>query len=93
MASFETQSKRIMTAPTAGSTLPIPSELDDEVDDAALPLGHVWAYPCKLLLCPDYSKAWTVRSNFLLRLQEREAHMATGGISLICICRLVRFRF
>jgi hypothetical protein len=45
-----------------------------------------------LLLCPDYSKSWTLRSNFLLHLQEREAHMATGGISLICICRLVRLR-
>jgi hypothetical protein len=41
MASFETQSKRIMTTSTAGSTLPIPSELDDEVDDAALSFGHV----------------------------------------------------
>jgi hypothetical protein len=62
-----------MTVPTAGSTIPIPSERDDEVDDATLPFGHVWAYPNKLLLCPNYSKSWTLRSNFLFHLQEREA--------------------
>jgi len=68
-----------MTTPTAASVLPIPSELDDEVDDAALPFGHVWAYPCMLPSCPDYGKSWNLRSNFLLHLQEREAHMATAA--------------
>jgi len=52
----------------------VPSELDDEVDDADLPSGHTWAYLCKLPLCPDYGKSWKLRSNFLLYLQEREAH-------------------
>ena len=56
------------------SSLPLPSELDDEVDDADLPSGHIWAYPCKLPSCPDYGKSWNLRSNFLLHLQEREAH-------------------
>ena len=53
---------------------PVPSELDDEVDDADLPSGHVWAYPCKFPSCPDYGKSWRLRSNFLDHLQEREAH-------------------
>ncbi|KAL8725762.1 MAG: hypothetical protein Q9166_007162 [cf. Caloplaca sp. 2 TL-2023] len=53
---------------------PVPSELDDEVDDADLPSGHIWAYPCKLPSCPDYGKSWNLRSNFLVHLQEREAH-------------------
>ncbi|KAI1121627.1 hypothetical protein F5Y10DRAFT_255912 [Nemania abortiva] len=55
----------------------VPSEFDDEVDDALLPSGRGWAYPCKLPSCPDYGKSWRLRSNFLLHLQEREAHMAT----------------
>ena len=49
----------------------LPSELDDEVDDALLPPGRVWAYPCKLTSCPEYGKSWLLRSNFLLHLQER----------------------
>ncbi|KAF2469764.1 uncharacterized protein BDR25DRAFT_263126 [Lindgomyces ingoldianus] len=59
---------------------PIPSELDDEFDnaDADLPSGHVWAYPCKLASCPDYGKSWLLRSNFLLHLQEQEAHRMTA---------------
>ncbi|KAJ8128708.1 hypothetical protein O1611_g4930 [Lasiodiplodia mahajangana] len=57
---------------------PVPSELDDEVDDALLPSGRGWAYPCKLSSCPDYGKSWRLRSNFLLHLQEREAHMAAA---------------
>ena len=54
----------------------VPSEFDDEVDDshADLPPGHVWAYPCKLLSCPDYGKSWLLRSNFLLHLQEGGSH-------------------
>lgn len=56
------------------SSPPVPSELDDEVDDADLPPGHIWAYPCKLRLCPDYGKSWLLRSNFLLHSQEQEAH-------------------
>jgi hypothetical protein len=54
----------------------IPSEFDDEVDNAHadLPPGHVWAYPCKLLSCPDYGKSWLLRSNFLLHLQEEDSH-------------------
>jgi hypothetical protein len=62
------------------SSPPIPSELDDEVDDADLPSGHIWAYPCKLPLCPDYGKSWKLRSNFLLHLQEREAHGTSATI-------------
>ncbi|KAH9873081.1 hypothetical protein J1614_005478 [Plenodomus biglobosus] len=56
----------------------IPSEFDDEVDDAHvdLPPGHVWAYPCKLSSCPDYGTSWLLRSNFLLHLQEEDAHWA-----------------
>ena len=57
-----------------GSSLPVPSELDDEIDDADLPPGHIWAYPCKLPSCPDYGKSWNLRSNFLAHLNEREAH-------------------
>lgn len=57
----------------------IPSELDDEVDDAELSSGHIWAYPCKLVQCPDYGKSWQLRSNFLAHLQEREAHAATAS--------------
>jgi hypothetical protein len=36
----------------------VPSELNDEADDAdaALPSGYVWAYPYKLTSCPDYGK-------------------------------------
>lgn len=53
---------------------PVPSELDDEVDDANISSGLVWEYPCKLPSCPDYGKSWRLRSNFLLHLQEREEH-------------------
>lgn len=62
------------------SSFPIPSELDDEADnaDADLPPEHVWAYPCKLPLCPDYGKSWGLRSNFLLHLQEQDAHRTTA---------------
>jgi hypothetical protein len=56
------------------SSPPVPSELDDEVDDTYLPVGHVWAYPCKLPSCPDYGKSWQLRSNFLLHLQEQDVH-------------------
>ena len=59
------------------SSPPVPSEFDDEVDDADLPVGYIWAYPCKLPSCPDYGKSWNLRSNFLLHLQEREAHGTT----------------
>ncbi|KAF2472780.1 uncharacterized protein BDR25DRAFT_302436 [Lindgomyces ingoldianus] len=54
----------------------IPSESDDEVDyaDTDLPLGNVWAYPCKLPSCPDYGKSWLLRSNFLFHLKEEDAH-------------------
>ena len=48
----------------------LPSELDDEVDEALLPPGRVWAYPCKLTSCPEYGKSWLLRSNFLRHLQE-----------------------
>jgi hypothetical protein len=60
------------------SSPPVPPELDDEVDDADLPPGQTWAYPCKLPSCPDYGKSWKLRSNFLLHLQEREAHEASA---------------
>lgn len=43
-------------------------------DDAYLPIGQIWAYPCKLSSCPDFGKSWQLRSNFLLHLQEEEAH-------------------
>jgi len=64
--------RRHMTSLVSGP--PVPSELDDEVDDADLPSGHIWAYPCKLPSCPDYGKSWRLRSNFLDHLQERETH-------------------
>ena len=56
-----------------------PSEFDDDFDNGGLPMGQIWAYPCKLTSCPDYGKSWTLRSNFLLHLYEGEAHksMAT----------------
>lgn len=54
----------------------IPSEFDDEADDALLPLGEVWAYPCKLTSCPYYGRSWQLRSQFLLHLQEQDAHQA-----------------
>ncbi|KAH6646519.1 hypothetical protein BKA67DRAFT_579887 [Truncatella angustata] len=60
---------------TKNTDLSVPSEFDDEVDDALLPPGRMWAYPCKLASCPDYGKSWQLRSNFLLHLQEREAHI------------------
>jgi hypothetical protein len=53
---------------------PVPSEFDDEANDADLPSGPAWAYLCKLPSCPDYGKSWNLRSNFLLHLQKREAH-------------------
>jgi hypothetical protein len=58
----------------------IPSELDDEADDAdaTLPSGHVWAYPCKLTSCPDYGKTWGLRSNFLFHLVEEDSHKTTA---------------
>ena len=55
-----------------------PSEFDDELDDSDLPRGHIRAYPCKLLSCPDYGKSWQLRSNFLAHLQDREAHRTTA---------------
>lgn len=58
----------------------VPSELHDEVDDIDLPSGHIWAYPCKLPSCPEYDKTWKPRSNFLVHLQEEEAHMPTATI-------------
>lgn len=60
------------------SRISIPSELDDDVDNVDLPTGHIWAYPCKLSSCPDYGKSWILRSNFLLHLQEREAHSSSA---------------
>ena len=60
------------------SSPPVPSEFDDEVDDADLPSGHVWAYPCKLPSCPDYGKSWNLRSHFLHYLQKREAHRTSA---------------
>jgi hypothetical protein len=69
-------SKQSMT--TSISSPHIPSEFDDEVDNSDLPSGYVWAYPCKHPSCPDYGKAWRLRSNFLLHLQEQGAHMTTA---------------
>ena len=59
---------------SSSSYLPVPSEFDDEIDDADLPPGYIWAYPCKLSSCPDYGKSWQLRSNFMLHLMEQEAH-------------------
>jgi hypothetical protein len=56
------------------SSPPVPSELDDEVDDAYLPVRHIWAYSYKLPSCPDYGKSWQLRSNFPLYLQEQDVH-------------------
>jgi hypothetical protein len=66
-----------MTAPTISP--PIPSEFDDEADDAELPSGKAWAYSCKLRSCPDYGKSWLLRSNFLLHLKEQNAHTETAS--------------
>lgn len=77
MVLFEAQSKQIMIALTVNSTLSIPSELDDEVDDVALLFEHIWAYFWKLFSCLVYSKSWTLHSNFLLHLQKQEVHIAT----------------
>ena len=60
------------------SSPPVPSELDDEVDDAYLPVGYIWAHPCKLPSCLGYGKSWKLRSNFLLHLQEREAYRTSA---------------
>ena len=49
---------------------PVPSELDDETDDADLPPGHILANPCKLPSRPDYGKSWNLPSNFLIHVQE-----------------------
>lgn len=77
MVLFEAQSKQIMTALTVNSTFSILLKLDDEVDDAALLFKHIWAYFWKLFLCSDYSKFWTLHSNFLLHLQKQEVHITT----------------
>lgn len=61
-----------MTSST--SSPPVPSEIDDEVDDASLPVGEVWAYPCRFPYCPDYGKSWLLRSNFLSHLREGKVH-------------------
>jgi hypothetical protein len=79
MASIGSQNEQTMISPTAGSTHCIPSELDDEIDNATLPFGHVWAIPCKLPSCPDHGKTWILRSNFLSHLNEGDAHMPTGA--------------
>ncbi len=63
---------------TSNPSFLTPSEFDDEVDGSDLPSGHIWAYPCKLLSCPDYGKSWLLRSNFLDHLQDREAHIPTA---------------
>jgi hypothetical protein len=63
---------------TSNSIPPVPSEFDDEVDDASLLPGYVWTYPCKLSSCPDYDKSWVLRSKFLLHLQEQHAHATTA---------------
>lgn len=57
----------------------IPSEYNDEADDALLPFGQIWAYPCKLASCPDYGNSWTLRSNFLLHLYQQEAHTESAA--------------
>ena len=76
MVRLEPVQRRDMTSSVSDSA--VPSEYDDEVDDAALPCELVWAYPCKLFSCPDYGKSWKLRSNFLLHLWEQEAHKATA---------------
>jgi hypothetical protein len=70
-----------MTAPASGTgiTSSIPSEFDDEIDTAGLPCGYSWAYPCKLPSCSEYGKSWTLRSNFLCHLKEKEVHMAMAA--------------
>jgi hypothetical protein len=78
-ALFKANLKEIMNAPASGATSTIPSEFDDEIDDAGLPSGYIWAYPCKLPSCSDYGKSWSLRSNFLLHLKEEAAHMAMAA--------------
>jgi hypothetical protein len=44
--------------------------------------------PCRVDVPPfsrvNYGKSWTLRSNFLVHLQEREAHMATATPPAAC---------
>ena len=75
------------------SSPPAPSELDDEADDADLPSGHIWAYPCKLPSCPDYVKSWNLRSNFLVHLHEREAHGAVATTPAACRAIEIEWRY
>jgi hypothetical protein len=63
-----------MTAPTAGSTLPIPSEPNDGVDDVTLPFRHVWAYPSKLLL-------WSRLQQVLDSAQQLPPPLAGAGVA------------
>ncbi|PVH72110.1 hypothetical protein DL98DRAFT_611779 [Cadophora sp. DSE1049] len=62
-----------MTTSTPNSPITIPSEIDDEVDGFFLPDGKIWTYPCLNTTCAEYGKAWRLRSNFLLHLQEEQA--------------------
>ncbi|KAF2733746.1 hypothetical protein EJ04DRAFT_605117 [Polyplosphaeria fusca] len=59
-----------MTASISGPC--IPSEFDDEVDDA----GHARAYPCKLPLCPDHGKPQGLWSKRLTRDKRNDARCA-----------------
>jgi hypothetical protein len=65
---------------TSPSNPSVPSELNDEFDDAdaTLPSGYMWAYPCKLTSCPDYGKTWGLRSNSLFHLIEEDSHNTTA---------------
>ena len=60
------------------SSAPIASEPNWEVDDAELPSGQIWACSWEFRSCLDYGKIWTLRSNFLIHLQERETHGTTA---------------
>lgn len=47
---------------------------DTDADNSTLPQGRRWAWYCKLPSCPKYFRAWVLKSNFMLHLDETPAH-------------------
>lgn len=50
------------------------AETDTDTDNASLPAHRRWVWYCKLRSCPDYYRAWTLKTNFLLHLAETPVH-------------------
>lgn len=75
--SCETESENILPdfiRQCIAATADPPSESDEDGDTLALGYGRVWAYPCKLLACPEYGKTWVRQSNFLNHLKDHQVH-------------------